>query len=64
MNILLKDYFSWYCLSGIEKKLYRKPITKQKMQWVSLPSASTITDSESRPIIRVVRNFPAGCFFC
>lgn len=46
MNILLKDSFSWCCVSGIERNLYRKPVTKQKMQWVSLPSASTITDSE------------------
>lgn len=63
MTILLKDYFSQCCVSGIERNLYRKPITKQKMQWVSLPPASITTDSESRPIIRVGQKFSSGMFF-
>jgi len=33
------------------------------MQWVSLSSASIITDSESRPIIRVGQKFSSGMFF-
>lgn len=63
MNILLKDYFSWCCVSGIKRNLYKKPITKQKMQWVSLPSASITTDTESKPIIRAGQNFSSGMFF-
>lgn len=63
MNILLKDCFSWCCVSGAERHFYGKPGANQGRQWVSLPSASSVADSQSRAIIRAVRNFPAGCFF-
>lgn len=33
------------------------------MQWVALPSASIIPDSESRLIIRVGQKFSSGMFF-
>lgn len=57
------DYFSGCCVYGTQRSSYRKPITEQKMQWVALPSASIIPDSESRLIIRVGQKFSSGMFF-